>query len=311
MISRKPMNKKIVAAQPAIYQTGCNFKIFPFRAWENCGGKGVKTIYPVKYARWFIQHYDIVPSFWHSSKTARLCFVQPLSLYYDTYSSTTFYEIIPLIWDCWPCYDDKLCKWIVRHHVKACIFTSSEAAKRISERLEYLKILVITEGITLDEYPPGKKLSERNNDVFVFGRWPGYVSKTDLSSLNVVRNGTDEEFRQRLQDSKITINVPRCDVVPEQTGSQETLTQRYWECMLSRMVMVGRAPKELTDLIGYNPVIDIDRENLGLQLKSIVEDIDHYQQLVDRNRETALRMGSWDIRMKQVMEWLQSLGYSI
>ena len=36
-----------------------------------------------------------------------------------------------------------------------------------------------------------------------------------------------------------------------------------------------------------------------------------YQELVDRNRETALQMGSWDIRMKQIMEWLRGLGYEV
>lgn len=303
--------KKIIAVQPAIYPTGCNFKLFPFKAWIKCKGNGTKSFYPLKYIRWFIQRYDLLPIVWHSSKTARLCFVQPLTLYYDTFSSVLFYEIIPFIWDCWPCFDDKLCKWIERHHVKACIFTSSEAANRISARLPSLKILVVTEGISLEEYPQGKELHDRNNDLFLFGRWPGYVSKSDLSAMKVVRNGTDEEFKQRLQDSKITINVPRCDVVPKQTGSQETLTQRYWECMLSRMVMVGRAPKELTDLIGYNPVIDIDKEHFESQVKDVLSHIEDYQELVDHNRETALKMGSWDIRMKQVMEWLRGLGYEV
>ena len=44
-------------------------------------------------------------------------------------------------------------------------------------------------------------------------------------------------------------------------GDIETLTQRYWENMLSRIIMVGHAPKELVDLIGYNPIIEIDKEN--------------------------------------------------
>ena len=44
---------------------------------------------------------------------------------------------------------------------------------------------------------------------------------------------------------------------PEVAGDIETLTQRYWECMFSRMVMVGHAPQELIDFIGYNPVIEL------------------------------------------------------
>ena len=81
--------------------------------------------------------------------------------------------------------------------------------------------------------------------------------------------------------------------------------------MLSRMVMVGRTPKELVDFIGYNPVIDIDYENYEAQIKDIVAHIESYQELVDKNREVALRMAPWEIRMKQVMEWLTSLGYEV
>ena len=77
--------------------------------------------------------------------------------------------------------------------------------------------------------------------------------------------------------------------------------------------MVGHAPKELVDLVKYNPVIEMDMEHDLEQIKQILSDIDNpiYQAMVDRNRETALKMGSWDIRMKLVMEWLQTVGYKI
>ena len=36
-----------------------------------------------------------------------------------------------------------------------------------------------------------------------------------------------------------------------------------------------------------------------------MEHIDDYQELVDKNRETAERLGSWDVRMKWLMEVLR------
>ena len=77
--------------------------------------------------------------------------------------------------------------------------------------------------------------------------------------------------------------------------------------------MVGHAPKELTELVGYNPVIEMDMEHDLEQVECILSDINNpeYQELVDRNRETALQMGSWDIRMNQIMEWLRGLGYEV
>ena len=301
---------KVVAVRPYINKTGNNFKVKPFNSWVACGGSCMNGVYPPIGIRKVVHSYDLIPSLWRRKVTS-LCFVQPQTIYYDTFSSVFFYEIIPFIWDCWPCYDDKLCKWIDHHKIKTCIFTSEQTADRIKKRRPFLNILTVTEGIDISAYPKGDLLVKRGIDFYTFGRQPSYVYKTNLHPLIVERDGTDEEFKYRLQHSKVTVNVPRCDVVPEQTGGQETLTQRYWECMLSRNIMIGRAPKELTDLIGYNPLIDIDKEHLENQVKDIIAHIENCQELVDRNRETALRMGSWDIRMKQVMKWLKELGYEV
>ena len=53
----------------------------------------------------------------------------------------------------------------------------------------------------------------------------------------------------------------------------------------------------------------IDKEHADEQVMDIVEHISEYQDLVDKNRETALKMAPWEIRMKQIMEWLEGLGY--
>lgn len=47
---------------------------------------------------------------------------------------------------------------------------------------------------------------------------------------------------------------------------------------------------------------DISAEAL---IMDVVEHIDDYQELVDKNRETAERLGSWDVRMKWLMEELR------
>lgn len=43
---------------------------------------------------------------------------------------------------------------------------------------------------------------------------------------------------------------------------------------------------------------DISAEDL---IADVLEHIDDYQPLVDRNRETAERLGSWTVRMKWLM----------
>jgi hypothetical protein len=122
---------------------------------------------------------------------------------------------------------------------------------------------------------------------------------------------TNKQLYDAMGDAKVTITLPRSMTQPEIAGDIETLTQRYWECMLSRMVMLGHAPKELVELIGYNPVIELDTEHTAEQVQEILAHIEDYQSLVDKNRETAIRMGDWTVRMREVMKWLKDCGYEI
>ena len=182
-----------------------------------------------------------------------------------------------------------------------------------------MNILTITEGIKIDLYSPGNVLPDRKIDVLEIGRKDGNFFKSSLpEGINHIKTGnfartfqSDEEFRAALADTKVTVTVPRCDVDKKTAGNIETLTQRYWECMLSRIVMVGRAPKELIDLIGYNPVVDWDGNDASPLVSDILENIEKYQDLVNRNYETAKEMASWEMRMKDIMIYLKNKGYSV
>ncbi|MCM1312208.1 MAG: hypothetical protein NC206_02190 [Bacteroides sp.] len=92
-------------------------------------------------------------------------------------------------------------------------------------------------------------------------------------------------------------------------ASVETLTMRYWESMLSRCVIVGHCPKELYDLMGYNPVIEADMEHAATQVEEILSNISAYQDLVDKNLAQALKIASWDNRIKTVRNCLTETGY--
>ena len=62
------------------------------------------------------------------------------------------------------------------------------------------------------------------------------------------------------------------------------------------------------DFIGYNPVIELsDKISPEEQIANVIEHIEDYQSLVDKNRETAERLGSWNLRMKWLMGELSNL----
>lgn len=315
------MGKVVEAVAPFIYKNGINFKYNPYKSWKEIGGKVASAHYPTKQFNW-LAHKIAFPSVFISKKEARLRFMEACSMNYDAFPDYIRYEIIPLIWDCWPQYDDTVVKWLKRYNVKACVFTCEEAAVRIQKHLPEINLLVITEGIDTGDYGEGPLLKDRPLDVYYFGRAPEAVfAKGVLDGMSFKWGGSNEEFHERIKNAKITNAFPQCDVNPKKTGGQETLTQRYWECMLSRIVMVGHAPKELTNLIGYNPVIELNVPDEATyqvvsatyrkQIKEILSHVEDYQSLVNKNRETALILAPWKNRMKQIMGWLSGLGYEI
>lgn len=310
------MNKIVKAVAPYRHKGIINFKKGAYDAWIKMGGQTAPAHYlPGKLMSWSCNHE--LPLFTKSKKEARLRFMEPINRKLDAFPDYMRYEVIPLIWDCWPCLDNRISAWLEKHDVRTAIFTSKQNAERIQKRFPHMNILVITEGIDTSKYHVGKDLRERNIDLLEFGRSNEKVLKVALpDNLNHVCTKvkgrfiyTDEELFEAMGDAKVTIALPRCDTDPIIAAGVETLTQRYWENMLSRIVMVGHAPKELTELIGYNPVIELKKEEANEQIIDILNHINDYQELVNRNRETALRFGDWTLRMKQVKEWLHKCGY--
>lgn len=307
--------KKIVAVAP--YNHGINFKMQAYNAWVNMGGKTMPSHYPYKAFHKFAYNYEL-PTIHKKSKIAQLRFVEPVSINFDTFPDYARYEIIPMIWDCWPRYFEKTCQWFIKHDVKTAIFTSSQTAERMKKRFPNMNILAITEGIDMSKYNEGKDLKERSIDLLEFGRRNTNVFRVTLPATYkhiYSKNGehifsAEEDLLNGLSDSKITVCYPRCDTQPSKAGNIETLTQRYWEAMLSRIVIVGRAPKELIDLIGYNPVIEIEKDNQTERIIDIIEHIDDFQSLVDKNRDSAINMGSWENRVELIKDWFNSLGYN-
>lgn len=310
--------KIVKAIPPYKYKGASNFKYYPCEAWEKIGGKVSRNFYPPQFLHSLIYRITL-PSIFKNKREARLRFVSGYSIQFDTFPDYAFYEVIPLVWDCWPKQVESIAAFFRKHQVKTAIFTSSQTADVFRNLFPKMNVLTITEGIKIDLYSPGNVLSDRKIDILEIGRKDGNFFKSPLpEGINHVKTGnfartfqSDEEFRAALADTKVTVTVPRCDVDKKTAGNIETLTQRYWECMLSRIVMVGRAPKELIDLIGYNPVIDWDGNDASPLVSDILGNIEKYQELVNRNYETAKKMASWEMRMKDIMIYLKNKGYSV
>ena len=117
----KKYNMKIVkAVSPYIHPSHLNFKVAPYEAWVTEGGQIAHARYP-----WWMIHglayRCVLPLFGCCKKDAMLMFVEPVSLSFDTFPYYMTHEVIPFIWDCWPCYFERVCAWFEKYKVQAAI----------------------------------------------------------------------------------------------------------------------------------------------------------------------------------------------
>lgn len=312
------MHNRIKIIPPYLHPGHLNFKYPAFEGLVDCGLQAGKGHFPWKILHHWAFLYEM-PHVFVNRKTAVLMFVEPVSIKFDTFPYYTTHEVIPFIWDCWPCYYDKMEAWFNRHKTRTAIFTSRMEMEEMQKRCPQVKMLWCPEAVDASNYKIGKPLKERNINLLEFGRSNELVlGKMSIDNhVCTCMDGkfiySNEELYEAMADAKAAICMPKSMTHPDIAQGVETLTQRYWEAMLSQMVIVGHAPKELTDICGYNPVLELpeDKEKINTFILDILNHIEVYQELVDRNRHTALEKGLWSIRMKEVVEWLGNIGYSI
>lgn len=312
------MQKTVKAKKPFIYPNNSNFKLAVWEEWAKVGGQSTGERPLEKFYESLSYHVDL-PTLWQNKKEARLCFCEGASLRFDTFPDYLTYEIIPMFWDCWPKYWGVTEKWIKKHNVRTVFFTSSQTADHFRQIFPERNIFHIPEAIETGLYKDEKKLSDRTIDYLEFGRCSRIVDSSKFdSSISVLSSfneksglATRTDLINALSNSKITIALTRLDNQLEIAEGIDTLTQRYWECMLSGVVLLGRAPQELIDFIGYDPTVQINLQDVNSQIIHIKENIESYQELVDKNRQTALQLGDWKLRIKEIRKILLDLGYSL
>lgn len=312
------MKKIVKAVKPFIYENNSNFKLAVYQKWKECGGKVVSPRPLEKYYKRLSYHIDL-PTVSQSLNEARLRFVEGASVRFDTFPDYLGYEVIPIIWDCWPRYVDGMARWFYKHRVRTAFFTSSQTAERMRNLCPQVNIFHLPEAIEIEIYHAGKPLIERSIDYLEFGRCSRILDSSMFDERIKVLSSRNEksglatrgQLVDALANSKITLALTRLDNQPELAEGIDTLTQRYWECMLSRVVIIGRAPQELIDIVGYDPIVHLNLNHANEQILDIISHIEDYQPLVDKNRATAERLGSWDVRIAWLMEVLEQLGYEV
>ena len=70
---------------------------------------------------------------------------------------------------------------------------------------------------------------------------------------------------------------------------------------------MGHCPRELEDLFGYNPVVEIEPGKELEQILSVLEHIQDYEPLVERNYKRLLETSTWELRVEIILGYAQAL----
>lgn len=307
-------------------------------ACKLAGIKSKKDLFPSY--RWHVRAvlreillliYQFVHSFFPmllNRKEALLVAANGMSIKDNSFPYYGSFEIIPVLWDVWPYTWKRMYNSLRLLDVHVVFVTSRQVVDMINKETS-IHAYWLPEGIRPSLYQNIHTLANRQYDVFEMGRrYAKYHAVVNLlckeqkikvvSPCNLNDNGTlddknvaytDEELHALMSETRIMVCFPQCDTNPYRAGEIETLTLRYWEAMLSGCIMVGRAPIELVDLIGYNPVIEVDWKRPQEQLYEILSCISKYQALSNRNYEVAKEYAPWTGRISMLIRSLLREGY--
>jgi hypothetical protein len=110
-----------------------------------------------------------------------------------------------------------------------------------------------------------------------------------------------------LSEAMISVCYPSSVTHPERSGASETVTHRFFESIASRCLIVGHCPNELIELFGYNPGVELKPETCVNEIQQIIDNIDQFQPLVDRNYSALMERGTWDARAASMLQTLEKI----
>jgi len=231
---------------------------------------------------------------------------------YRPYGIYTFHCRSIYLFDAWPHDFDKIIDFVVNYKVDYVFVSASQSKSLLNKNIEKKIFHWIPEGIQPEEYD-FFEYSNKTIDVLALGRKydlyhdlivdslaeKGYTYLYELKKGELIFP-TRQDFIEGLAKTKISICVPSSITHPERSGDIETMTIRYLQSMVSKCLIVGHAPKEMIDLFGYNPVIEINMSDPGGQIDAILKDFDTYIPLIEQNYQQVLQHHTWTNRWNQM-----------
>jgi hypothetical protein len=199
------------------------------------------------------------------------------------------------LFDAWPVIHKNIIKLVNRWKVTHVFVSSKQVAELLNSYNSKCQFHWIPEGIDLSFYKY-ESYANKTIDVLQLGRKYDKYHESIVAHLNAegiiylyekvkgeIIFPKRADFINGLANTKISICFPSSLTHPERSMGIETLTNRYLQSMASKCLIVGHAPEELIELFGYNPVVEANMINPGIQIVSILKDFDSYIPLIEKN----------------------------
>ncbi|MBS1707045.1 MAG: glycosyltransferase family 1 protein [Armatimonadetes bacterium] len=217
-----------------------------------------------------------------------------------------------LVHDAWPQYQADIVDLAARYGLDHVFVTARDAVRDLSAMDSSRTYEWMPESLAREPVQP-LPLGEKSIDVFQIGRrYETYheaiapaLESAEKSYLyerekGVIAIPDHSDFLRALGQSKVSICFPSSLTHPERSGNVETMTLRYLQSMASNCIIVGKAPAEMIDLFGYNPVVEADLSDPTGQILEILADTGRYADLVESNARAVMENHRWSNRIELI-----------
>lgn len=226
------------------------------------------------------------------------------------------HEIITWSFDCWPAEYALWERFFRRNRIHLAFISARSSAEILQARIPDMRIVWSPEATDPSCYDPLKPLHERSIHVLELGRRNPSFHEAVRPYLACGKRRhlyeripgekifpTRRTLAEGLGDAVISVCFPASITHPEAARGLETATHRYFESIASKCILVGKAPVELIDLFGYNPVVEVPHADQAVgTINELLEDPDSANALVQRNYLRLMEVGTWDVRAKEILE---------
>jgi hypothetical protein len=229
-------------------------------------------------------------------------------------------RVVPYCWDVW---EPQWTLWARRLRPlrpPAIFVTAAQSARYLAEALPDSSVVHLPEATRMSTYMAPRPLAERSIGVLELGRrlqaWHEAVRdavrlRSDRRHLYTRWSGQllfpdEQALREGLSDTVVSVCFPSSLTHPRRAGRVETMTHRYLEGIASGCLILGHAPVELVELMGFNPVIEVDWSAPDEQVLDILTAPHKWQPHADRALRRLRDAGDWSGRVRTLRAALQT-----